>query len=265
MANALQQAMDSVQPALQSAMNSVQPVLNQLTGAAQTTNTKPSQPIKLYSHAGGPNPWKVAIILNELQLPYTTEIMDFGDLKKEPFESVNPNGRVPAIEDPNTGLTLWESGAIIEYLLETYDKSGTLSYLTGKEKWEAKCWLHFQTSGQGPYYGQRAWFMLYHPAKIDSCLDRYAAEIRRVLGVINAHLKKNGNQQFLVGDKCTYADLAMVPWHWLLLQKPFIMGEEFGAEWKREWPEAWAWNERLQARPAVVKAREARADAMGKR
>lgn len=120
-------------------------------------NNKDLQPIKLYSHPGGPNPWKVAIILEELGIPYTTQLMDFGDLKKDPFESVNPNGRVPAIEDPNTGFNLWESGAIIEYLLENYDKSSSLRYTFGKERWEQESWLHFQTSGQGPYYGQRAW------------------------------------------------------------------------------------------------------------
>lgn len=98
--------------------------------------------------------------MNELGIPYDTQLMDFGDLKKDPFESVNPNGRVPAIEDPNTGLKLWESGAIIEYLLETYDTGNSLSYSSGSEKWEQKCWLHFQTSGQGPYFGQRAWFVL---------------------------------------------------------------------------------------------------------
>ena len=108
-----------------------------------------SKPIKLYSHAGGPNPWKVAIILEELKIPYETEMMQFPDLKKDPFESINPNGRVPAIEDPNTGLKLWESGAIIEYLLETYDKDNSLSYTKGAEKFEQKCWLHFQMSGQG--------------------------------------------------------------------------------------------------------------------
>lgn len=58
----------------------------------------------------GPNPWKVAIIMNALNVPYDNKIMDFPDLKKEPFESVNPNGRVPAIEDPNTGVSMWEVG-----------------------------------------------------------------------------------------------------------------------------------------------------------
>ncbi|KAK6384221.1 hypothetical protein LTR65_009793 [Meristemomyces frigidus] len=227
-----------------------------------SAGVKAEKPIKLYSHPGGPNPWKVAIILNELGIPYTTELMDFGDLKKEPFESVNPNGRVPAIEDPNTGLKLWESGAIIEYLLETYDTSHALSYASGSEKWEAKCWLHFQTSGQGPYFGQRAWFILYHSEKnLTSCLDRYGNEIRRVLGVVDAHLKKTGGE-YLVGDKCTFADLAFVPWHWLLTSPPHIMGEGFGKEWREEYPQAWAWNERLQARTAVAKAREDRQAAM---
>ena len=92
----------------------------------------------------------MAIILEELGLKYETQIMDFSELKNSPFEDINPNGRVPAIEDPNTGYKLWESGAIIEYLLDTYDQENTLSPDGGKEdKYQAKCWLHFQTSGQG--------------------------------------------------------------------------------------------------------------------
>ena len=67
-----------------------------------------AKPITLYSHASGPNPWKVAILLEELGLPYETVYLQFPDLKKEPFESKNPNGRVPAIEDPNTGVTMFE-------------------------------------------------------------------------------------------------------------------------------------------------------------
>jgi glutathione S-transferase len=210
----------------------------------------------------GPNPWKVAIILNELNLPYTTEIMDFSELKKEPFENLNPNGRVPVIEDPNTGVTMWESGAIIEYLLETYDTSHSLSYTESPEKFLQKSWLHFQVSGQGPYFGQRAWFILYHPEKnLTSALDRYGNEIRRVLGVIDSHLKKTG-KPYLVGDKVSYADLAFVPWHWLLLSPPKIMGEEFAKEWESSFPEAWKWNQRLNERPAVVKAREDRQKAV---
>jgi glutathione S-transferase len=89
----------------------------------------------------------VAIILEELQLPYTTKFMDMADMKKEPYEKICINGRVPAIEDPNTGITLWESGAIIEYLTETYDKPNALSFASGPEKFLVKQWLHFQMSG----------------------------------------------------------------------------------------------------------------------
>ena len=58
----------------------------------------------------GPNPLKVLIILEELGLPYEPEYVDFGAVKQEPYISVNPNGRVPAIHDPNTDITLWEVG-----------------------------------------------------------------------------------------------------------------------------------------------------------
>lgn len=74
-----------------------------------------AKPITLYSHASGPNPWKVAILLEELGLPYETVYLQFSDLKKEPFESKNPNGRVPAIEDPNTGVTMFEVMSITSH------------------------------------------------------------------------------------------------------------------------------------------------------
>jgi glutathione S-transferase len=107
------------------------------------------KPITLYSHASGPNPWKVAIILKELDLPYEEIFMDMADLKKPPYEKLNPNGRVPTIVDPNTDITLWETGAIIEYLIDTYDKEHKLSLDTFPEKYHQKQWLYFQASGQG--------------------------------------------------------------------------------------------------------------------
>lgn len=78
--------------------------------------------------------------------------MDFQDLKKDPYEKVCINGRVPAIEDPNNdNFALWESGAIIQYLIEKYDTEEKLSYKSGNEKYLLNQWLHFQMSGQGPY------------------------------------------------------------------------------------------------------------------
>jgi len=186
--------------------------------------------------------------------------MDFAVLHQEPFESLNPNGRVPVIEDPNTGITLFESGAIIEYLLDNYDKSNTLHSASTPTKYLESQWLHFQTSGQGPYFGQRAWFVFYHPEKnLTSVLDRYGNEIKRVIGVVDNHLKKTKGQ-WLVGEKASYADLAWVPWFWLL---PAIMGDGWEKEWQSSYPEAWAWYQRLQERPAVKSAFEARQKAMG--
>jgi glutathione S-transferase len=94
----------------------------------------------------GPNPYKVVIAAEELSVPYKTIVVK--DPKEEWFAAINPNGRVPAIVDPNTNITLWESGAIVEYLVETYDKQGKLTVSDVAGKWQLKQYLHFQMSGQ---------------------------------------------------------------------------------------------------------------------
>lgn len=109
------------------------------------------KPITIYGQ-GGPNPPKVAMVAEELGLPYTIIATPFSDVKKPEYLAINPNGRLPSIHDPNTNLTLWESGAIIEYFIETYDKEHKLSFTPGTpEYFHAKQWLYFQVSGQGPY------------------------------------------------------------------------------------------------------------------
>lgn len=106
-------------------------------------------------------------------------------------------------------------------------------------------------SGQGPYFGQRAWFKHFHSEKnITSAIERYGNEIKRVLGVLDKHLKKHGTG-WLVGDKCTYADLSFVTWDMML---PFLMGDELNTE--KDFPDYHAWNQRLMARPAVKKVAE---------
>jgi glutathione S-transferase len=173
------------------------------------------KPLTLWSHAGGPNPWKVAIILNELSLPYNIKIPAGDALKSAPYTDLNPNGRVPTIEDPNSSppTVLWETGAIIPYLIATYDTEHKISHPPeSPEHWKEAQWLAFQISGQGPYFGQAAWFQFFHPEKIPSAIERYQNEIARVNGVLDTHLKKEHGRQWLVGDKCTYADLAFVTW-----------------------------------------------------
>lgn len=78
-----------------------------------------------------------------------------------------------------------------------------------------------------------------------------------MISVIDAHLKSTG-REYLVGDKCTYADLSFATWHWLLTSPPNIMGEGFAKEWEENYPLAWKWNERMQARAAVKEARDER-------
>jgi glutathione S-transferase len=203
------------------------------------------KPITLWGHDSGPNPWKVAMILEELKVPYTLRLIEFPDMKKEPYESINPNGRVPAIEDPNTGITLWESGAIIEYLVETYDKQHSISFAPGsKEYYEAKQWLYYQASGQGPYFGQAVWFTLYHPEKLPGVVDRYVNEIRRVSGVLERVLQ---DKEFLVGGKFSYADVAFVTWYAIVA----LFADRFNLE--TEFPILNAWLERTKARPAIAK------------
>ncbi|EXJ95202.1 glutathione S-transferase [Capronia coronata CBS 617.96] len=222
------------------------------------------QPITLYAHGHSPNPVKVAIILEELGLPYKKVNLDGPALKQEPFISINPNGRAPAIEDPNTGITLWESGAIIQYLVETYDaEHHKLSYpaTAVREYHQLNQWLMFQVSGQGPYFGQATWFLFFHPEKLPSAIERYLNEIERVTGVLDSWLAKH---EFLVGDKVTYADLSFVPYAALVAKVPilnrdgklFVAEGEEGGEKKEKYPAYTKWLDTLMARPAVSKVME---------
>lgn len=206
------------------------------------------KPIHIYSHQGGPNPWKVVILLEELGIPYEQEFMEMSQLHQKPFEKITPNGRVPAIFDPNNDFTLWESGAILEYIQETYDKENKFG-ASGLDKFLVKQWLHFQVSGQGPYTGQAVWFAKNHPEKIESAVARYKKEIVRMLGVLNAGLE---GKTYLVAEKHTIADLAFLPWDSFVSS---ILGDEYEQlDVPNKLPHYYAWRTRLFERPAVKKA-----------
>ena len=84
------------------------------------------------------------MILEELNILYKVKQLEFSEIKQPAFKKINPNRRVPAIEDPNTGITLWESGAIIEYLVEIYDENRAISFPPNSpEFYYAKQWLYF--------------------------------------------------------------------------------------------------------------------------
>jgi glutathione S-transferase len=128
------------------------------------------QPLVLHAHATGPNPIKIAIALEFLNVPYSIKMWDFGDdpekgVKGAAYLKINENGRVPALEDPNNGIVSWESGAIMNYIRRQYDKTNKLGPRSkdgGKpseqdivdfEKWE-----YFLLTTLGPMTGQTNWY-----------------------------------------------------------------------------------------------------------
>ncbi|KAI4142197.1 MAG: hypothetical protein LQ340_007417, partial [Diploschistes diacapsis] len=169
-----------------------------------------------------------------------------------------------AIFDPNTSLTLWESGAIILYLIERYNPERALTYDTLNEKHLLNQWLFFQCSGQGPYFGQSGWFSNYHPEKIQSAIDRYSTELKRILSVLEGHLSgaapvadnaPPGAREWLVGNKITFADIAFVPWN-VLAGSALPTGPDIDP--LKEFPHVHAWHQRLVSRPSFKKLWEMR-------
>ena len=134
----------------------------------------------------------------------------------------------------------------MEYLIEEYDTSAKISFTTSPEKYHAKQFLFYQVSGQGPYWGQAAWFSNQHPEKVPSAVERYQDEIRRTMKVLDKILS---DREYLVGGKCSYADLAFVPWSavggWLL----GVDDKEIASQY----PNYSTWLGRLMSRPAVKK------------
>lgn len=112
-------------------------------------------------------------------------------------------------------------------------------------------------SGQGPYFGQAAWFSHFHSEKVPSAIERYRNEVRRVTQVLDKVLS---TREYLVGDKCTYADLAFLPWYGAL---PYLFaGEEI--DFQKDYPNHGAWIKKLQDRPAVKETFEEKAAASAK-
>ncbi|KAF2144837.1 uncharacterized protein K452DRAFT_324695 [Aplosporella prunicola CBS 121167] len=147
--------------------------------------------ITFCSHALGPNPWKVALPLEEVALPYESKYLEFTEAKQENFMKLNPNGKLPAIEDPNTDITLFESGAIIEYLIDQYDTDARLHRTSLQEKYLERSWLHLQMSAQGPSVGYKVWLSrLYPEDQVASATEYFTKEINRIIGVIDGHLTR---------------------------------------------------------------------------
>ena len=142
--------------------------------------------LQLYS-LPTPNGVKVSIMLEEIGLPYEVHLVDFNkdDQKTPEFLSLNPNGKIPAILDPDgpggKPLPLFESGAILQYLA---DKTGKLLPADPARRYQTIQWLHFQMGGIGPMFGQVGFFHKFAGKEFADKrpLERYVAESKRLLG-----------------------------------------------------------------------------------
>jgi GST-like protein len=164
--------------------------------------------IDLYT-APTPNGWKASIMLEELGLPYNVRVVHLqeGEQKEPWYLKINPNGRIPAIVDPDEGdFAVFESGAILIYLAE---KTGSPLLPTDRRRRsEVIQWLMFQMGGVGPMQGQANVFFRYAPEPIEYAIKRYQDETHRLYGVLDGRL---ADREFLAGDY-SIADIATWPW-----------------------------------------------------
>jgi len=169
--------------------------------------------LQLYS-LNTPNGVKASIMLEETGLPYEPHLVDFGkdDQKSPEFLSLNPNGKIPAIIDPDgpdgRPIGLFESGAILLYLA---DKTGQLIPADAAGRWEAIQWLMWQMGAVGPMFGQVGFFHKFAGREFADKrpLERYVAESKRLLGVLETRLD---GRTWMLGEDYSIVDISLLGW-----------------------------------------------------
>ncbi|SME92734.1 GST-like protein [Tistlia consotensis] len=204
--------------------------------------------IRFYFHPT-PNPAKVALFLEEAGLPYELVPVDTskGEQHAPAFRAINPNGKVPAIVDTEgpggTEARVFDSSAI---LLHLGDKTGRFVGSPG-DRPELLSWLFFLASGLGPFSGQAVHFQHAAPEKLPYAINRYRREVERHYRVLDERL---AGRDFLVGESYTIADISA--WGWLDRAARVLPGE---TDPLAAFPDLQRWFARIDARPAVARAR----------
>ncbi|MDQ0470678.1 glutathione S-transferase N-terminal domain-containing protein [Labrys wisconsinensis] len=204
--------------------------------------------LQLYS-LPTPNGVKVSIALEEIRLPYEPHTIDIGKNESwtPEFLSLNPNGKIPAIIDPDgpggKPLGLFESGAILVYLAE---KTGQLMSADPARRYETIQWVFFQMAAVGPMFGQVGFFYKFAGREIEDKrpLQRYQAESKRLLGVLETRLE---GRDWIMGEDYTIADISLLGWVRNLIGF-YGAGNLVEFDTLKRVP---AWLERCLARPAV--------------
>lgn len=212
-----------------------------------------------------PNGWKVTIMLEECGLKYKLIPVDIGagDQFKSEFLRLSPNNRMPAIVDhdpPGGGpaLTLFESGAILEYLAEKTSKFMPADNIA--KRYQVLQWVHWQMANLGPMMGNANHFKNYaknitdDASQLEYGTKRFVGEVDRLCGVMDAQLSAN---RFLAGEDYSIAD--MISWPWAML-----LGRLIDETVWQQFPHLKRWVDEVGARPAVERGRKVGAE-LGKR
>jgi GST-like protein len=203
--------------------------------------------LKFYYNTA-PNPMKVALLLEELGEPYEPVPVDTrkGEQHTDAFKAVNPNAKVPAIDDG--GTVVFDSNAILLYLA---DKAGRFVATDPKSaaRGETLSWLMFIASGIGPYSGQSVHFRHAAPEPKEYALNRYDFEAHRHWKILDDHLAKN---EWMAGGAYGIVDMAF--WGWARLV-PFVLG--MPDPWQT-YPNVKRLLDAINARPAVARVEQLR-------
>jgi GST-like protein len=190
-----------------------------------------------------PNGHKIAIMLEETQLPYRLHTVDISQQEQfhPDFLKINPNNKIPVIVDhdgpQHQPINVFESGAILLYLAE---KTGQFIPTHPRLRVEMLKWLMFQMSGVGPMLGQLHHFLHYAPVQVSYGIERYTAEAQRLYRVMNERLEKT---VFFAGDY-SIADMAIFPWVNLHERQNINLSD---------YPAVQRWHAAIVQRPAVSK------------
>jgi GST-like protein len=186
-----------------------------------------------------PNGRKPAIMLEEIGLPYTTHKVDItqGEQFQPEYVKINPNSKIPAIVDQDTGISVFESGAILIYLAQ---KTGKLLPTDVAGHTKVMEWLMFQMANVGPMFGQLSHFRKHAEEKIPYAIKRYEDETLRLYGVMEKQLAQH---DYLAGDY-SIADIATYPW---------AAAYNYLEVSLDDYPNVQQWLHRVRQRPAVRK------------
>lgn len=194
-----------------------------------------------------PNGHKVTLFLEEVQLPYRIIPVNIstGAQFKPDFLKIAPNNRIPAIVDnaPSDGgaaISIFESGAILQYLAE---KTGRFLALELRPRTETLQWLYWQMGGLGPMAGQNHHFKHYAPEPLPYAIDRYIKETNRLYGVLNRRL---ADREYVAGEY-SIADMACYPW---------VVPHQRQGQNLDDFPHLKRWFNAIAARAATIRAYE---------